>query len=186
VNRVIAALALVLLASIAHAGNITYNLVNYPADQDGFSLSGQITTDGMVGTLSGTDVQSWSVTLRKADTSFAYDNHSGYLREFTGVSATNDQLLLLPGLSNRLHLVGTAIPNLTSVVAYNNYNAPASGHPSLYTGTAVPFKSDGWATMNPKMNGSEPWIIAQAVPEPSTLFLLATLPVFWFCRRRDI
>src|SRR5262249_54250211 len=50
------------------AGSITYNVVNYPTLQDGFTVSGTITTNGAIGTLlSGTDITSWDITIAKGD-----------------------------------------------------------------------------------------------------------------------
>jgi hypothetical protein len=42
----------------AAGGNITYLLKNYPADQNGHTVSGSITTDGAIGTLTASDIKS--------------------------------------------------------------------------------------------------------------------------------
>ena len=42
-----AATALIAAAHIAEAGQITYSLQNYAADQNGSTLSGSVTTDGI-------------------------------------------------------------------------------------------------------------------------------------------
>lgn len=48
---------------ITDAGEITYSLQNYPADQEGYTLSGTITTDGVIGGLAASDIVSWSWTI---------------------------------------------------------------------------------------------------------------------------
>jgi hypothetical protein len=68
VNRILFVAAFVgLAASLSatriKAQDITYNLVNYPAYQNGWSLSGQITTDGRTGVVGTTDIVSWNWTI---------------------------------------------------------------------------------------------------------------------------
>ena len=48
------------------AGPITYSIVNYPTLQNGFSVSGTITTDGSTGTmLPGTDITDWHIVVNE-------------------------------------------------------------------------------------------------------------------------
>lgn len=63
---VVTTLVLMVSGNIAEAGEITYAIQNYPADQQGATLSGTITTDGVIGTLSATDILSWSWTITSA------------------------------------------------------------------------------------------------------------------------
>ena len=44
-------------------GNITYNIVNDLPDQNGYSLSGTIVTDGTMGAISSSDVVSWQYEI---------------------------------------------------------------------------------------------------------------------------
>jgi hypothetical protein len=44
-------------------GSIVYNLVNYADLQNGYTLSGTITTDGTIGTLTPADVSAWSFSV---------------------------------------------------------------------------------------------------------------------------
>jgi hypothetical protein len=53
----------------ASAGSIAYNLVDMPADQNGFTVSGTITTDGAIGNLANSDITTWSVTISQGGTS---------------------------------------------------------------------------------------------------------------------
>ena len=61
-----AAAMLIAPARITDAGEITYAIQNYPADQQGATLSGTITTDGVIGNLAASDILSWSWTITPA------------------------------------------------------------------------------------------------------------------------
>ena len=57
--------SVVILATVTStvAGDITYNIVNYPTLENGCNVSGYITTDGKIGTLSGSDIIGYSITV---------------------------------------------------------------------------------------------------------------------------
>jgi hypothetical protein len=64
------AIPLLILAGMAltptevSAASITYNIVNYPTLQNGFTVSGTITTNGATGTLlPARDITSWDITI---------------------------------------------------------------------------------------------------------------------------
>ena len=68
IRLAVAALAtLFVVPHIAEAGLITYSIQNYPADQEGSTLSGSITTDGNLGILTATDIISWTWTISHPD-----------------------------------------------------------------------------------------------------------------------
>ena len=51
------------------AASITYSIVNYPTLQNGYTVSGTITTNGATGTfLPGTDITSWDISITKGTT----------------------------------------------------------------------------------------------------------------------
>lgn len=54
--------AIALAYPSAAKANITYNLIDYPAYENGYTLSGQIVTDGALRTLSNSDIVSWWFT----------------------------------------------------------------------------------------------------------------------------
>jgi PEP-CTERM motif-containing protein len=58
------------------ADPITYNIVNYPADQDGWELTGFITVDlaTSTGWLKDTDITSWSWSVEKGQTIHTLDS----------------------------------------------------------------------------------------------------------------
>ena len=97
---------------VATGEDITYNLVNYPADQidqytgQADTLSGSITTDGALGPLSGSDVTSWSFSVSGSQGTFGPYTNGDYsqipnapwgLVLFSGVQASSDQLILSNG-----------------------------------------------------------------------------------------
>ena len=47
----------------ASAGSITYSIQNYPIDQNGAVLNGTIVTNGAIGTLTVSDILSWTWTI---------------------------------------------------------------------------------------------------------------------------
>ena len=53
---------------------ITYYLVDYPDDQDGWTLEGYITTDGTIGALEKSDIRAWSWTASKDELSHGYNS----------------------------------------------------------------------------------------------------------------
>jgi hypothetical protein len=72
------ALPLLILAGISliptevGAGSITYNVMNYPTIQDGYTVSGTITTNATTGTsLPGTDISSFDITITMGSTTVA-------------------------------------------------------------------------------------------------------------------
>jgi hypothetical protein len=56
------------------AGQIVYNIVNYPDDQGGLDVSGTITTDGNKGILDASDIVAWSVTIDNTTFTSAFPN----------------------------------------------------------------------------------------------------------------
>jgi hypothetical protein len=61
--------AIALIPTEVGAGSITYNVVNYPDLQNGYTVSGTITTNGATGTfLPGTDITSWDISITTGTT----------------------------------------------------------------------------------------------------------------------
>src|SRR5579871_6763896 len=67
---ILASLVLLLggVVADAHAGPITYDLNSYLSEQNGWSLSGTITTDGNLGAITTADILSWQFTLTNGTT----------------------------------------------------------------------------------------------------------------------
>lgn len=52
-----------LAPGIGWAGPITYSIVDYPDNQSGYHVSGQVTTDGTIGSITDSNIVSWSFTI---------------------------------------------------------------------------------------------------------------------------
>ena len=76
----------------APAAPITYDLVNVPADQNGWTVSGHLTTTGATGTLAASDVTSWDFTLTKGLTSYAATGSAP--SNISNILATSDAIIV--------------------------------------------------------------------------------------------
>jgi hypothetical protein len=82
------------IASTAESASITYTVVNYPTLQNGFTVSGTITTNGATGTsLPGIDITSWDINLAFQSTSTML-TPSNTLNETSTFDATNSELTI--------------------------------------------------------------------------------------------
>jgi PEP-CTERM motif len=168
-------------ARITEAGEITYSIQNYPSDQQGATLSGTITTDGVVGNLAATDVLSWSWTITPlGGTSFTLSSSDAGTEVFLQgsiVASPSSITIAAPtpsptGAANSNAFALSTNPG-GSVTAFLEYERPAAIGLS-YTGV-TPLGGLIWGAENPTMGGLDPWVIATAgsVPEPTSLTLLA-------------
>jgi len=136
--RTLFAAVSLLVAGLAHAGNITYTIVDYPAlqtdtppSQNGALLpadgtdyvSGTITTDGKIGPLSATDMLSTSITLTTPRGIFACALDPQFPL-CSGLSATEDALVLIPSGEFRFFASDTTrrYENMISYVGTRTYN----------------------------------------------------------------
>jgi PEP-CTERM motif len=156
---------------ICDAGTITYSIQNYPADQNGASLSGTITTDGTIGNLASSDILSWSWTITPLGGT-----------PFTLTSSDPDSITnVLGSLVASASEITIAVPvnggAETNDLTLENAGGIGSLEYSRESGGSVYFgytasNAPIWFTGNPSMGGTDPWVIATAsVPEPSTITL---------------
>ena len=171
------------LISGLQAAPITYSLVNNAAFQNGYTLSGSITTDGTIGELSGDNITGWTwavtntatseVTFSESGTSAFANRIVASATQFTLPQVNLDKSFLRfdtsggfiiwdrdPGM-NGMGMLGMLFP------AQDFYHAGSSTlFLWLQSGNVVPLTSTS--------DGS--WIIAEAststIPEPSTYGLL--------------
>ena len=164
-------------AANVQASTITYALVNNAAYQNGLTLSGTITTDGTIGALGAGNITafSWSLTNGLGEVVGSDAGAGAYSAD--NVTATADEILLPQiGSSFLLHLgddnkglrwvgspaenygPGMDVPASRYYVAYSNYTQQ----------TWIENYDNPALTSTP--NGE--WIVAQAVPEPTTAALL--------------
>lgn len=167
----LAAAAVAILLIVPHiiqAGQITYAIQDYAADQQGSTLSGSITTDGNLGTLTAADIISWRWTISHPGLPTVTDSGSTVLT-IQGLVATNQQLLLpAPLPSFTAFDIGS---NESLLLAY----ARPQSNPSVYEDQTGSLGGGDWLTFSPHMGGTDPWVIAEvttAVPEPSSVVLL--------------
>lgn len=165
--------ALVLFVTIVgqvSAGTITYAIVNYAADQNGATVSGSITTDGTIGTLSASDILSWNWTITQGTSAYTLSSSDlGTAVSLNNAVASETNITLsLPSQgqpTNYFALVGSD-SGMSGDLEYDHYPGDNVYVGSTNTGTA-------FLNTNPVLNGAEPWIVANAaVPEPSTLTMI--------------
>ena len=142
--------------------DIIYNLVNDPVDQQGYTLSGTITTDGALGPISGDDFVAWTFTISGFGTSGTFSStDQGAVADFSATStvATTTSIMI------------TEFSNLTKG-SDEEINLVWSPSIQGYAGSVD--SVTGWSA-NPLsgFQGST-WTIAtaaSAVPEPSSIVL---------------
>jgi hypothetical protein len=179
-RRIVFAMSLVVMLSalsrIAEAGEITYLIQSYPADQEGAALSGAITTDGVIGILAATDVLSWSWTITPlGGTPFTLSSSDTGTTLTTAGDVVASQSSITVGLAPQGGLSGLGLLtfDVASDLEYarmtNRFGEPISNE---YDG--ITFAGGHiWQNDNPVMGGTDPWVIAQvaSVPEPASVTL---------------
>jgi hypothetical protein len=165
-------------AGSVRGGTVTYKIMNYPEQQDGWMLSGYITikTNAANGTLTENDVQSWSVTVKKGDVSVTYgSNDPGVGVEILGtVNYTPTQILLPRGTRadpNAFELSGDA--RGSNSVGWNNYPAVSGRtggvYNSFYVDPMDKRRHTAWSKLTTTLGGKATWVIATAVAEPPAI-----------------
>jgi hypothetical protein len=163
---------LVLTTAPTRAGDVTYNLISYPALQDGYTLSGTITTDGSIGTAeTGANIISWNINipgaagfpLNPGDSSI--DFNGDFITTASGLlelAAPTD-----PTARNSISFNSTV--TFKASIAWSRYSP--SFDFDLYTAGSENIAFwDAKAPVNDSVGG-DPWIIASTVPEPGSLAL---------------
>ena len=164
-RRILAALGVLTLAFLAggisvRAGDVTYNMVNDPVDQNGYELSGTIVTDGTIGALTSSDVVSWQFTITGPGGPFS---NSGI-----GASPGNVIEGLAATTSGDLTTTGEVLLGLLSDAAVNwrpvghNYFGIVANAPLWNDFPPTGFSAEGAWTIA---------TAAAAVPEPSSVVL---------------
>lgn len=147
-----------------------YDLVSYPADQSGWTLTGSVTTNAL-GTLSSSNIVDWTWTATKAgDANSPYTMALGAGTEAflygNALSATPTQLVFDSASAGAVMWLG-------------NYNDSLQWASSVDDGIDIlpPYYLAGgttrfWTVNAPTMNNSDTWVIGQNIPEPATMALL--------------
>ena len=170
-KRLIAALAVIVLgASRLAMADITYQLQNYPDQQNGAKLSGYITTDGTIGDLLPNNIISWSWTVTPiGDSAFTLSSSDVGANIILGGSVVAS--------ANEIDM------NVWDNIYVNRFQLSGSVGNLSYARTVLSFysgqgTSNYWST-SPNLGTSEPWVIAvaTAVPEPSSVWMLSIATV---------
>ena len=189
--------AFVLVSFSVATASITYNLLDYPSDENGCTLTGSITTDGTIGPISVNNILSWTFTITDGNQSETYVNgydnylfygNQGYIPFCNSVSTTQTQLIITATNSpngNELWLNSPNNGELYWVPEVSNGQAEL-----VYVGYANLSSSYfGWDTWSPMGSTYSSWVIAQTatVPEPPTLIVWSLLGAigsvgWWRCR----
>ena len=122
---VVTTIVLLFSENIAEAGAITYAIENYPADQEGYTLSGTITTDGVIGGLAASDIVSWSWTISYPGeppvTFSSSDPQSGIFLDGSVVASQSAITIGLPSQpgANFLELYQGVPGSIENAIVYN-------------------------------------------------------------------
>src|SRR5271157_3999787 len=166
--RAMTLFTLLTLPQAVLAGSMTYDIVNYPDLQNGWTLSGTITTDGTIGTIQASDITSWTWTIVEAGTALTIRSTDlGAGVTVDGLTATSTDL--------QLHFNSDQLLQLGSNAAFLQ-DATSHIEPRFITqalGPAIPPPRIAWSSSIPQPPGTSAWLIAStstaAVPEPCTL-----------------
>jgi hypothetical protein len=169
--------------AVVSAASITYTIDNYPALQNGWTLSGTITTDGTIGELESKNLTAWMFTISMGSSSFTYSNKSegATISRLGGLQATATALLLpmaaATGGVNEFNL-GVSVVDASATITWIQQINLGGDDISRYQGYVQNQAPNAW-NVNPNdttgLGGKANWIIA-SVPEPSS-FCLAGLGV---------
>ena len=154
------------------AGSITYDIVNYPDLQNGWTLSGTITTDGTTGTIQSSDITSWTWTVTMDGTTHTYQSTDpGAMTVTQALMASNTGLYLSPlgGLPYiELQDSGHVILQDQLIKDYTEAG-PDIGIQTLAAQDGQAF----WLRLlDAGFNQTYQFYVAGGVPEPASLYLL--------------
>jgi hypothetical protein len=159
------------------AGPITYSIVNYPTLQNGFSVSGTITTDGSTGTmLPGTDITDWQI--------FVKEPNGAEVIALTSINSTNQSTTfdatpttISVGSSETNGITFGILPGDFTSISWQNNQTLEPTYSAQLSGTL-------WSASLPTVDSP---IATAAVPEPSSAVLAsigAVLAYGWSRHRR--
>jgi hypothetical protein len=167
---------------LVEAGQTTYSIQNYPADQNGAALSGTITTDGVIGDLAGSDILSWSWTVTPTVgapvTVSSSDAGAALFIQGSVVASQSSITIAAPADVSSLTLT-VFEPSIGDFeLSYERAFMPGQPELDVYEAVSTTISQQPvWETFHPAMGDTDPWVIAMAaaaVPEPSSLFLAAS------------
>jgi autotransporter-associated beta strand protein len=166
------ALASIGVSSVVKANTI-YTIEDYPALENGYTLWGTITTDGVTGVLSATDIVDWNVNISQGNALLTNAVPStGFIEDCNNLHADTTGLWLSTVSGENRFNVVDGIPGDDFVVLQYNFVHP---FPGQYLG-GWPGHGELWNDLS--NNGFSPpadFIIAapEVVPEPASIAIFA-------------
>ncbi len=117
------AIPLLILAGMAltptevGAASITYSIVNFPALQNGYTVTGTITTNGTTGTtLPSTDITSWDITILLGSTTVATLTPA----DTSNLAGSFDATSTTISVASPLDVILIANPSFTTSITWEN------------------------------------------------------------------
>lgn len=171
-------------SGLAHA-DLVYNLVSYPASQNGYQLTGTITTNGTLGTL---DYGTISASYKVSDGLNTYETVGCGAYGVTNLIATPTQLLLpantsMTNPSLALTGMGFGTPQLTYV--YRDWGGAFSAEHTCVV-DSLERLNVLWDNAPATTLDGQPWVIATRAPEPASIIMLGIGAVsVMLCRTRN-
>jgi hypothetical protein len=157
--------------------NTIYNLNSFPTLQNGYSVTGTITTDGCLGRLAYSDIIATSITSVTNGVSTYHNLNPDHVYGSTQLFATSTGLFL-PAIppdppSPNFSMSSTGYDTVELQYDYTaGYGMVSVGY---FGSVHQPTTTSLWRTSSNKALNltGQPWLIAQTVPEPSGPLLLA-------------
>jgi hypothetical protein len=138
------------------AASITYDVVNFPDLQNGYTVTGTITTNGATGTIPPSDITSWDITITQGNNT---------IEEFTTTNTTAAGFFFATPTSIAIpfDFGGMVFQNAneTNRIGWLNDVHSLSSYSATVNSTVL------WASLREDSIG----VIATAVPEPSSAVL---------------
>lgn len=206
-HKLLKATALLLIVggsfSTAQAGPITYQINDYTAVQQGYTISGSITTDGTIGGLNPGNITAWTWTLSEGVTVYgttsSSDAGAGILF-FGAITASATEITMAtPGMDQTIHLIlfnenlrdfnGVSLTWRRVGASHSRGFQPAS---DTFNGNYVNGSFSAYSENPPglAMPNTTTWVIAtaNATPEPASRMLFGLGALILCCgvhRRRQ-
>jgi probable HAF family extracellular repeat protein len=146
--------------------------VDYPALENGYTLTGTITTDGATGVLSGSDVVNWNVNISQGNTLLTHaDPSTGFIQSCNNLHADATGLWLPEGAPGTkiFNVVDGNLQSDTVVIQYN-FGTISDFYTGQWPGNGVLWN---YNLGNPnQITGNFIVATPEAVPEPASIALL--------------
>lgn len=159
--------------------NTIYNVVNDAPDQNGYTVTGTITTDGYIGILTSADFKDIEITISNGSSSTTLSSIPGPpYSTATDVTATANGIFVAQDGQLRFSVIAPDIINTQAQSALINWypsNLPYERYRARDLSGNLLF--DVNPPSSPDFSSGSPWEIAKvqsssAVPEPSSFALL--------------